>query len=597
MVCMSNPGTTYSALLASHSATFKKQNRTYNILSFVRLGLFLLLVILLYFFFDNNDNSLVKYLVVCGLLFLVLIKVHEVFAFRKQTTEGLVKANEIELAYLNERECPFENGAHYLNPSHNYSFDLDFFGERTLYHHLNRAKTFSGKDALANGLLTMLPNEKIKANQDAVKELTDEIDWRQALSALGAVVDDNEIAYKRLLIWSKGDVPALSGVMMGLSFVLPIAFIVASVLYAINLDPMVGNIATGLFIFNLGILSRHTKYFKTERIGIHKVDKIIRNYGLIIKHIEEKEFKSERLKKLQTRLNNKGKKSSELIAQLSTLFGQIENMSNPLGLIIFNGSLLYHVHVLRIFSNWKKNNASEIENWLDVIGELEFLSCLANFSFNNPEFVYPELNSSLNVEFENLGHPLLNKADRIDNSVSFNAQRFIILTGSNMSGKSTFLRSLGVNMVLGGIGSPLCSSKASLHPLKVYTSMRVSDSLNENESYFFAEVKRLKQIMDELDKETGFVLLDEILRGTNSDDKREGTVEVIKRIVAKKSVGAIATHDVLVCNTTAEYPDALSNQCFEAEIVDDELFFDYKLREGVCKNKSATFLMKKMGVI
>ena len=166
-----------------------------------------------------------------------------------------------------------------------------------------------------------------------------------------------------------------------------------------------------------------------------------------------------------------------------------------------------------------------------------------------------------------------------------------------MSGKSTFLRSLGINMVLAGTGSPICASKANIHPLNVLVSMRLSDSLSDNESYFFAEVKRLKEIMDKADKTISFVLLDEILRGTNSDDKRTGTVEVIKKIIGKKVVGAIATHDLKVCDTTQEYPETLTNKCFEVEIINNELVFDYKLRDGVCKNKSATFLMKKMQVI
>jgi DNA mismatch repair ATPase MutS len=166
-----------------------------------------------------------------------------------------------------------------------------------------------------------------------------------------------------------------------------------------------------------------------------------------------------------------------------------------------------------------------------------------------------------------------------------------------MSGKSTFLRSLGVNMVLAGMGAPVCATQANVHPMSVLVSMRLSDSLSDSESYFFAEIKRLKQIMDGLDESPAFVLLDEILRGTNSDDKRSGTIEVVKKVIAKKAIGAIATHDIEVCLTTNEFPQVLTNKCFEVEIKNDELHFDYQLREGICQNKSATFLMKKMGVI
>ena len=166
-----------------------------------------------------------------------------------------------------------------------------------------------------------------------------------------------------------------------------------------------------------------------------------------------------------------------------------------------------------------------------------------------------------------------------------------------MSGKSTFLRTVGVNMVLAGIGAPVVAKSAEVHPLPVDVSMRLSDSLTDSESYFYAEVKRLKFIMEELSNGPRFVLLDEILRGTNSDDKRNGTIEVIRNIVRKEAYGGIATHDLEVCKTTKEFPKTLINKRFEVEIVNDELVFDYRLRDGICENKSASFIMKKMGVI
>ncbi|MEG2102822.1 MAG: DNA mismatch repair protein, partial [Flavobacterium sp.] len=261
------------------------------------------------------------------------------------------------------------------------------------------------------------------------------------------------------------------------------------------------------------------------------------------------------------------------------------------------GTFLFNLHVLRSLLKWKENYSEELEKWISIIGEFEALNSLANLAHNNPDFVYPEINTEYKIGFENLSHPLLNPISRVGNDTHFYPESFMILTGSNMSGKSTFLRSLGINMVLGGIGSVVCASKANIHPLPVLVSMRLSDSLADSESYFFAEIKRLKQIMDALEDRPAFVLLDEILRGTNSDDKRNGTIEVVKKVIAKKAIGAIATHDIEVCLTTNEYPKILTNQCFEVEIKDNELHFDYKLRAGICKNKSATFLMQKMGVI
>ena len=327
------------------------------------------------------------------------------------------------------------------------------------------------------------------------------------------------------------------------------------------------------------------------------INTIISQYSLLVQKIENENFQSEKLITLQQKLHFQNQKASVHLQHLAELFSRMESVGNFVTATLFNGTFLFNVHVLKSMIAWKKQHASVLEEWLEVIGEFEMLNSLANFAYNNPEFVYPTLNSNYEISFSNLSHPLLNPLTRVGNEVQFQPQSFMILTGSNMSGKSTFLRSLGINMVLSGMGSPVCAIQANVHPLPVLVSMRLSDSLSDSESYFFAEIKRLKQIMDELEANPAFVLLDEILRGTNSDDKRNGTIEVVKKVIAKKAIGAIATHDIEVCLTTNQYPDILTNKCFEVEINNDELHFDYKLRDGICKNKSATFLMKKMGVI
>jgi len=275
----------------------------------------------------------------------------------------------------------------------------------------------------------------------------------------------------------------------------------------------------------------------------------------------------------------------------------MDTIQNLITGVLFNGTFLFNLHIFKALILWKNQHAAVLENWLVVIGEFEMLNSLANVSYNNPDFVFPDLNTNYEISFSNLSHPLLSKKNRVGNDIDFQPQSFMILTGSNMSGKSTFLRSLGINMVLTGMGGAVCATKANVHPMPVLVSMRLSDSLSDSESYFFAEIKRLKQIMDELDHQPAFVLLDEILRGTNSDDKRNGTIEVIKKVIAKKAIGAIATHDIEVCLTTNNYPETLVNKCFEVEIINNDLHFDFVLRDGICKNKSATFLMKKIGVI
>jgi DNA mismatch repair ATPase MutS len=201
------------------------------------------------------------------------------------------------------------------------------------------------------------------------------------------------------------------------------------------------------------------------------------------------------------------------------------------------------------------------------------------------------------AEFTDLGHPLIAEPERVTNDIRFDPFRFVLLTGSNMSGKSTFLRSLGVAFVLAGCGAPVCATSARLHLMPVLVSMRIADSLSDHASYFYAEVVRLKKIMNALDQQQSLILLDEILRGTNSDDKRKGTMDFIRQLMQKQAVGMLATHDLEVCKLTDEYQPTLVNKCFEVEIIEDDLHFDYKLRDGICQNQSASFLMRKMGVI
>ena len=234
---------------------------------------------------------------------------------------------------------------------------------------------------------------------------------------------------------------------------------------------------------------------------------------------------------------------------------------------------------------------------IDIVGEVEAFNSLGNYSYNNRSYTFPVLNDTKKMSFQNLGHPLLNAKKRVTNDIDFSNQRFVVLTGSNMSGKSTFLRTIGVNLVLAGIGAPICATKATFFPLPLLVSMRLTDSLEDSESYFYAEVKRLKMIIEQVQSEPCFVLLDEILRGTNSDDKQSGTIGVIHKLIREQTYGMIATHDLEVCNTTNEYPTVLMNKCFEVEIRNDDLHFDYKIRDGICQNKNATFIMKKMQII
>ncbi|MEZ5004757.1 MAG: DNA mismatch repair protein MutS [Chitinophagales bacterium] len=528
--------------------------------------------------------------------FLIIMRWHQQLADTMLLKQTLIRINEDEISYLNHESIPFGNGLEFLDRQHNYAFDLDFFGDRSLFHHLNRTGTSIGSFQLAGLLKSFLSNEEILANQTAIKELSDKTEWRQSILALSKLTNDNYKMYRQLIQWSSGGAQ-ISKTLQLQSFLLPAIFIVTGIISIVLNNAALQYMAGFLSLINLFVFFHHLKKIKHELFSMDKVHAIINSYATVLKEIETNTYESARLNQLKDRLKYKEGFASDEIKKLSDLFSSLDSIQNMMGAVIMNGISLYHIHVYHSLLRWKKEHGQEIEKWMKVIGTMEALNSLANFSYNNPKFCFPSINVDFNIEFKDLGHPLLNNSVRICNDIGFDEQKFIILTGSNMSGKSTFLRSLGVNMVLAGIGSAVCATSANIHPLPVLVSMRLSDSLADNESYFFAEVKRLHHIMEQLKNKRGFVLLDEILRGTNSDDKRSGTIEVIKKMVEYQAVGAIATHDIEVCKTTASYPTYLTNKRFETEIVNNELVFDYKIKEGICKNKSAYFLMKQMGVI
>ena len=587
----------YQNKVEQYNEAFQKINKRYNSISLLRL---VSVFVCLFFFFYYIKTSQIYYVVFAFLSFIgfiFLMRLHTRLALKKQLTSALLKINQNEISFLKRESFPFENGIEFNDFHHPYAYDLDIFGDFSLFQSLNRTATFIGKKTLANQLLMLNANETIIDNQKAINELKLKLEWRQEFLALATVSHDTKNSYESLMYWNSNKNNSLPKVILALSIILPTLFFGFLTAYFITSKTILLTYLTYIFIGNLIVLGRVLKRIQSEIAKADNIDKIINQYSLLVQKIETEVFESKKLKNLQQQLLFKNAQASNHLKQLSELFSRMDTINNLVTAVVFNGTFLFNIHVLKALLKWKKEYSSELEKWVEVIGEFESLNSLANFAYNNPDYVFPKINSEFKIGFKDLSHPLLNPETRVGNDTHFYPQSFMILTGSNMSGKSTFLRSLGINMVLGGIGSVVCSSEADMHPLPVLVSMRLSDSLADSESYFFAEIKRLKQIMDALEEKPAFVLLDEILRGTNSDDKRNGTIEVVKKIIDKNALGAIATHDIEVCLTTNEYPEVLTNQCFEVEIKDNDLHFDYKLRNGICKNKSATFLMQKMGVI
>ena len=301
--------------------------------------------------------------------------------------------------------------------------------------------------------------------------------------------------------------------------------------------------------------------------------------------------------KQQENILSKGEKNSKVLKKFASLLSNLDRNNNLLYLIFANGFFLRSLIDCLAIEKWISNHGSDVETWFDTIAFFDAYSSLGNFAFNHPFFTYPEItDGNVVLKAKNAGHPLLDPAKSILNDITIEGGQFFIITGANMAGKSTFLRTVSLQIMMANVGLPVCAESVMYSPIKLITSMRTTDSLTDDESYFFSELKRLRYIVDEIQTDRYFIVLDEILKGTNSTDKALGSRKFVERLVKSKSTGIIATHDLSLCEVANEY-SAVKNHYFDAEIIDDELHFDYTFKDGICQNMNASFLLKKMGII
>ena len=322
-----------------------------------------------------------------------------------------------------------------------------------------------------------------------------------------------------------------------------------------------------------------------------------KQYYLVLKEIENVKFNSEILKNKQKEIQSEDKKASSVFSEFSKALDAFDQRNNLLIATIGNAFFLWELRCAIKVEKWIQQYSHTVEQWFEVIAFFDAENSLANFNFNHPNYVFPEIVKKANViSSKKLGHPLLNSENRIDNDFEIDKNSFLIVTGANMAGKSTFLRTISLSILMANIGLPVCANSFKYRPVKLITSMRTTDSLAENESYFYSELKRLKLIVETIQTDDYFIVLDEILKGTNSKDKAVGSKKFVEKLVQSKSTGIIATHDVSLCELEKDFEE-IKNFFFDADISNNELHFDYLFKKGVCENMNASFLLKKMKIV
>ncbi|HMP30005.1 MAG TPA: hypothetical protein PKD85_10415 [Saprospiraceae bacterium] len=562
----------------------------YSMVRFITFVLILLLI-LLYYSQDHIFYLFAAIFLVAA--FVVLIKLYSKLQWKLNIVKKKIELLKSEINFIKTGYISNDNGSRFVDSNHPFTFDLDIFGANSLYAFINRTVTFGGSNNLAKKL-SQNQSERISDYQEAIKELSNKPSFRLQFQAVGALIKDDKPAYDKLSDWLKIKTsnPILYPWLLQILTVLPIVSYILSLILEHQAFTF---IFSASLTINLILLLTFFKKIQKEISITQEIIDTFKKYGLLLHIVEEEKFHSVYLSHLQKQLFNKDGSSNKTLNQFSEILSSLDSIHNLFPAAIVNSISLYHMHKYNQLIRWKSSHSKHVSQWVDIISEMDALQSLAGFSYNNPTYIYPTISQNKQINFKALGHPLIAESYRITNDIDF-ADTFYILTGSNMSGKSTFLRTIGINLVLAMVGCPVCAENATIYPVQLWTSMRQNDALHKNFSYFFAEVKRLKTIFDQINEKHLFILLDEILKGINSEDKLNGSIEVSKKILRQKLNGVFATHDIEIAHLATEFENAKAIN-FQSKIENNDIAFDYKLREGICTSKSATFLLQREGVI
>ena len=588
----------YEVLAHHYQLELDKNRIKVRVVSWLRLASFLSIIPV--FIYLMPLSTLIGWLVVLVLLsaFFWLVKQSVSLEKKLKYYQNLVDINWNEIKAINRDFSAFESGNEFIHVDHDFSYDLDLFGENSFFQFLNRTVTSGGKDKLAGSIQQSSHSaEAIRQKQLAINELADRLDWRQQFLATGRNTEKNNSATLISFLNQAVQLKYTSFLKI-LLIVLPA---ITLLLGALSIFDFIPNSFFYLAVFVQWIL--FLSYYQTISIfskAFGVKTKLLNKYSDLLMLIENEGFKSEYLIRQKDKLYNHGIPASQITFLLQKILNELDYRQNILVVSVLNSLFLWDIRCIYRLHKWQKNYGTQLKEWFDVIAEVDALISLANLNYNHPEWVVPTIYSeNLLIQAKNLGHPLIGKEKRIDNHFDLGKnEQIVIVTGANMAGKSTFLRTVGINLIFASLGCKVCATAFAFSPVRLFTHMRTTDNLMKDESYFYAELLRLKHMLDLLRRgENLFIIIDEMLKGTNSIDKLSGSVELLKRLIQLKTHCIVATHDLKLTDLAESYQGIIKNQCFEVNLSGDELQFDYKLKDGVTTTMNATFLMRKMGII
>ena len=575
---------------------FKKKiealDKSLKIFGWLRLITFLTSCALIYFFIHTWTIYVPVFLIGTA-LFLFLVSKYANLKYLKEVAQKLMKINIEEIRIRAGDFYHRSQGISFADSDHAYCQDIDLFGKGSFFQYLNRTEIPEGTFLLAQKLKSNSVKD-ILLNQKAIAELASKQEWCQQYAANAQMIKV-ETPAKAIIKWLNHYHTFIPGIMSWLPLLFSFCSLGLFVAAYFNLIPF--SILVYWFIIGLLLTGAFVKKVHSLSLRANKLKDTFRQYGQLLALIENESFLSQILNEQKNLTRSKNKKASTIFNELSKKLDALDQRNNMFFGILGNGLLLWDLNKCYAIEKWIIQYRNKVSDWFKVVSFFDCYNTLGTYCFNHPDNNFPSINNSNTViNAIQLGHPLIKKSSRITNDFKIDEKEFHIITGANMAGKSTFLRTVSLYIVMANMGLPVCARKSSYSPVKLITSMRTSDSLANDSSYFFSELSRLKQIIETIEKENYFIILDEILKGTNSEDKAMGSKKFVQKLVKMEVMGLIATHDLSLCELENSL-NTVHNYYFDADIKNDSLYFDYTLKSGICKNMNASFLLKKMNII
>ncbi len=487
----------------------------------------------------------------------------------------------------------------WLTPDHCYALDLNIFGQNSLFQLLCQARTRLGEACLAEWLTAPATIEEIAQRQDAIRELAPKLDSREALAVVGDAAQLTNRNHQNLSQWAQNQPAPLPPLARALAFLLPALSLGGIIACALGAGTIILTITVILVLAQLALLRSQYSIITALSVQLDRLEAGLGTLSGVLLCLENESFDCSRLQNIRAALNSEGEPPSVRIRQLGTLINVIN--SSLRNQFILPVAILFclPIHCVYAIQRWQKKVASHIPGWLQAVAEYEALSSLAGYTCEHPDDPFPKIvDTDFHFEATQIGHPLIAEPECVRNDLSMtDGLRLVMVSGSNMSGKSTLLRTLGVNIVLALAGAPVRARSLSLSVFRVGTVMQVHDSLAEGASYFFAVISRLKSIVTMAGESPPlFFLLDEILQGTNSHDRHLGAEAILQQLIKQQAMGLVTTHDLALTHIVDKLQGKAINIHFEDQWLDDQMQFDYRIRPGVVTRSNAMALMRMVGL-